>query len=354
MFSNKILLEICPKFMCNICDYVTDKKITLDKHLLSIKHKKLAQINKNQSTYANIKPTLCPKYNCNLCDYSTSKKSSFDNHILSIKHKNKQIVSIIPIMPITKFNCILCNKTYKDNSGLWRHSKKNHDSKNNFKKEFEDIVLSDNDIINMLITENSELKNMIITENSEFKNMILEIVKSGQLNNTINNNSNNNTFNIQFYLNDTCKDAVNLLDFVDSLQVKLTDLEATAHLGYSEGVSRIFINGLNELDASKRPIQCSDLKRETLYIKDQNEWTKEDPNNSHLSNAIKVVSKKNVEQIFEWQKKYPEYNDPESKQSDRYMEMISNIMPSSGTEQEKNMNKIIKNITKEVVIDKNV
>ena len=135
MFSNKILLEICPKFMCNICDYVTDKKITLDKHLLSIKHKKLAQINKNQSTYANIKPTLCPKYNCNLCDYSTSKKSSFDNHILSIKHKNKQIVSIIPIMPITKFNCILCNKTYKDNSGLWRHSKKNHDSKNNFKKD---------------------------------------------------------------------------------------------------------------------------------------------------------------------------------------------------------------------------
>ena len=156
-------------------------------------------------------------------------------------------------------------------------------------------------------------------------------------------------------MNDTCKDAVNLVDFFDSIQVQLDDLEETAKLGYTEGVSRIIINGLNELEVCKRPIHCSDLKRETLYIKDQNEWLKEDTNKSHLSKAIKLVSKKNVQQIFEWQKKYPQYKDPESKQSDRYMEMICNTMDaSSKDEQEKNMNKIIKNITKEVVIDKTI
>jgi hypothetical protein len=143
------------------------------------------------------------------------------------------------------------------------------------------------------------------------------------------------------------------VDFVDSLKVQLDDLEETARLGYTEGVSRIIINGLNELEVCKRPIHCSDAKRETLYIKAQDEWTKEDPDKTHLSKAIKVVSKKNVQQIFEWQKKYPEYRDPESKQSDRYMEMICNTMDASSVqEQNKNMNKIIKNITKEVIIDK--
>ena len=290
---------------------------------------------------------------CIICDLKCSKKGDYMRHILTAKHhKNskkmtnddKMMTNLHQITPNyvkPYFECD-CGKEYAYRQGLSFHKKKCIKQNIVSKKEPD---LTDKDIIKMLITENSE-----------FKNMILEIVKSGQLYNTINNNnSNNNTFNIQFYLNDTCKDAVNLLDFVDSLQVKLTDLEATAQLGYSEGVSRIFINGLNELDASKRPIQCSDLKRETLYIKDQNEWTKEDPNNSHLSNAIKVVNKKNIEQIFEWQKKYPEYNVPDSKQSDRYMEMICNTMnASSKEEQDKNMNKIIKNITKEVVIDKNI
>ena len=184
--------------------------------------------------------------------------------------------------------------------------------------------------------------------------MVLDVVKLVQPVNNTNNNTNNNTFNLQFYLNDTCKDAVNLVDFVDSLQVKIDDLEETAYLGYSEGVSRIFINGLNELEVSKRPIHCSDAKRETLYIRDQGVWEKDDTNKSHLTKAIKVVSKKNVEQIFEWHKKYPEYKNPASKQSDRYMEMICNTMSgSSKEEQDKNIVKIIKNVTKEVIIDKN-
>jgi hypothetical protein len=237
-----------------------------------------------------------------------------------------------------------CGKIYKYRQGLAVHKKKCQNLGEN-----KESNVSDNEIIKLLIKENSD-----------FKNMILDVVKSIQpCNNTTNNvnttNNNNTTFNLQFYLNDTCKDAISLVDFVDSLKVQLQDLEETARLGYSEGVSRIIINGLNELDVCKRPIHCSDLKRETLYIKDQDEWTKEDSDKTHLSKAIKDVSKKNVQQIFEWQKKYPEYKDPDSRQSDRYMEMICNTMnASSKEEQDKNMNKIIKNITKEVVIDKNI
>ena len=299
-------------------------------------------------------PKSATLLHCIICDLKCSKKGDYMRHILTAKHlKNakkmtnddKMMTNLHQITPNyikPYFECD-CGKEYAYRRGLSFHKKKCIKQNIVSKKEPD---LTDKDIIKMLINENSE-----------FKNMILEVVKSVQPsnNNTINNNNNsNNTFNIQLYLNDTCKDAVNFYDFVDSLQVKLKDLEVTAQLGYSEGVSRIFINGLNELDASKRPIHCSDVKRETLYIKEQNEWSKEDSNKSHLSKAIKMVNKKNIEQIFEWQKKYPEYNDPASKQSDRYMEMICNIMPSSGTEQEKNMNKIIKNITKEVVIDKNV
>ena len=156
-------------------------------------------------------------------------------------------------------------------------------------------------------------------------------------------------------MNDTCKDAINLVDFVSSLQVKLKDLEETAKIGYTEGVSRIFINGLNELDVNMRPIHCSDAKRETLYIKNNDEWMKEDDTKSSLTKAIKTVSNKNIKQIVEWQKKYPEYKDPESKQNDKYLHMICNSMSgSSDEEQSKNLNKIIKNITKEVIIDKNI
>ena len=300
----------------------------------------------------NLTPKTPPKFFCENCYFKCCKKSEFERHILTQKHKiltNPD--NIISKKTPLKFICD-CGKEYKHRQSLFFHTKTcqyKHDNKEGSKeKEDKEPDITDKEIIKLLIKENSD-----------FKNMILDVVKSIQPNNnTTNNNTtnnNNNTFNLQVYLNDTCKDAVNLVDFVESLQVKLQDLEETAQIGYTEGVSRIIINGLNDLDVCKRPIHCSDLKRETLYIKDQNEWSKEDADRSHLTKAIKTVSKKNVQQIFEWQKKYPEYNDPDSKQSDRYMEMICNTMnASSAQEQEKNMNKIIKNITKEVVIDKTI
>ena len=275
---------------------------------------------------------------CEFCDYATSRRSNMNNHNSTAKHQKSMVGNDFKQKTSTVYNCKLCNKTYKDNSGLWRHNNKCHFVNKEDESEKPDVI------------------EMLIKENSDFKNIILEIVKTVQPINTTNNTNNNNTtnnFNLQFFLNDTCKDAINLVDFVNSLQVKLKDLEETAVLGYSEGVSRIFINGLNALDINKRPIHCSDAKRETLYIKEHNEWTKEDSDKTHLSQAIKTVGKKNIQQIFEWQKKYPDYNDPSSRDSDRYMKMICNTMSgSTQEEQSKNLDKIIKNITKQVVIDK--
>jgi hypothetical protein len=343
--SNSILLKNniyhCFKFYCYNCNYGTSKKSSYTDHLLSAKH---LLIHKHKSIDKNF------KFYCENCNYGTNNKTHMNSHNLTAKHLKQTIISNIIInidepKSSSEYICLNCNKKYKDYSGLWRHKKKCQQMS---KDSTEPSI---NELVTKLINQNSELQQMLIEQN----NKIFELAKEAKnVTNNV-NTTNNNTFNLQLYLNDTCKDAISLVDFADSLKVHLDDLEETARLGYSEGVSRIIINGLNELEVCKRPIHCSDAKRETLYIKDQNEWLKEDTNKSHLSKAIKVVSKKNVQQIFEWQKKYPEYKDPDSKQSDRYMEMICNTMNGSSTqEQEQNLNKIIKNVTKEVIIDKNI
>jgi hypothetical protein len=282
-----------------------------------------------------------------------------DNHCLSAKHQKSTNSNHFKPELSSIFTCQFCEKKYKDKSGLWRHKKTCMPFKDD---DEEKVEIKPEEKIHSLGKEESEIIKMLIKDNSEMKSIMMEVVKSIQPNATTNNNhcnnNNNNTtnnhFNLQIYLNETCKDAVNLTDFVDSLQVKLKDLEETARLGYSEGVSRIFINGLNELDVCKRPIHCSDAKRETLYVKDKNEWTK-DTDKEKLTNAIKTVGKKNIQQITEWQKKYPEYRDPASRHNDKYLKMLCNAMNgSTDDEQEKNMEKIIRNITKEVVIDKNL
>jgi hypothetical protein len=298
----------------------------------------------------NLVPKITEKITCKKCNYITSRKSQWDRHILTLKHTNgtNETTKFHNISNTTQNHVCLCGNSFNSRTTFWRHKKKCE----KIPKKITEPSITE--LVSKLINQNSELQQILIDQN----NKNFELVKEAKsiINNITNNNTtNNNTFNLQVYLNDTCKDAVNLVDFVQSLQVQLKDLEETARLGYSEGVSRIFINGLNELEVCKRPIHCSDAKRDTLYIKDQDEWLKEDNNKSHLSKAIKIVSNKNVQQIFEWQKKYPEYNDPCSKQSDKYMEMICNTMNgSSSEEQEHNLNKIIKNVTKVVIIDKNV
>ena len=173
--------------------------------------------------------------------------------------------------------------------------------------------------------------------------------------NTTNNTTNNNNqrFNLQFYLNTTCKDAMSIMDFVSQLDVGVKDLEETGRLGFAEGISKIIINGLNQIQVNDRPIHCSDSKRETIYIKNNDEWSKQDEDKLILTNAIKHVASKNMKQINEWTKEHPEYNDPDSRENDKYLQIVSEAM--SGTTKEesiKNYNKIIKNIAKETLIEK--
>jgi len=175
--------------------------------------------------------------------------------------------------------------------------------------------------------------------------------------NNNNNNNNNKTFNLQVFLNETCKDAINLSDFVNQIQVSINDLEETGTLGYAEGISKVFYKyftkNLNDIDYSNRPIHCSDSKRETLYIKDDNQWTKDDEQKTNLTKAIKQVANKNIKKISEWQQLNPEYNNPDSKQNDKYMKIVLNSMSGTTKEEaDKNYEKIVKNIAKEVVIEK--
>ena len=297
----------------------------------------------NETTFT---PKNAAKFECEKCYFGCSKASDWQRHLLTLKHQSETNFTEVAQEKDPTYKCF-CGQILNSRSTIWRHKKKCIQSPCEELQQPNSAPQSvDNEIVKMLIKDNSELKAIM-----------MEVVKSIQPNNTNNSHNNshnttNNHFNLQIYLNETCKDAVNLTDFVNSLQVKLKDLEETARLGYSEGVSKIFINGLNELDVCKRPIHCSDAKRETLYIKDKNEWTK-DADKAKLTSAIKMVGKKNIQQIFEWQKKYPEYNDPASRQNDKYLKMLCNAMNgSTDDEQEKNMEKIIRTITKEVVIDK--
>ena len=188
---------------------------------------------------------------------------------------------------------------------------------------------------------------MLIEQNTK----IIEIAKEGK---HVTNHTTNN-FNINFFLNEQCKDALNIMDFVSSLQLQLKDLEDTGKIGYVEGISKIFIRGIKELDIYKRPIHCSDLKRETLYIKDQDIWEKEDKDKTRIKKAIKFVGSKNIQQIPIWIEQNPQCKNSDSKKNDEYMDLIVNAMIGSTPEEQlDNINKIIKNVSKEVFIDKSI
>ena len=276
---------------------------------------------------------------CKSCNFECSKKSDWDRHIMRPKHLKhlEMIQNDTPkdIKNITQYDCE-CGNTYKHHSGLWRHKKSCDFTKGDSKKD--------------------DLIDYLIKENQEFKNLILELAKkdSSVINNNTNcHNTNNNTFNLNMFLNEKCKDAININDFINNIKMQLTDLENFGDFGYVEGVSRVLIKNLKELDMYSRPIHCSDLKREVLYVKNEDKWTKEDETTPIFKSAIKQVANKNIKQIPVWRDEHPSCLDPQSKQNDVYLKIVSNSM-SGGSQEEmnKNYDKIVKNIAKEVTIEK--
>jgi hypothetical protein len=310
-------------------------------------------------------------FQCDKCDFKCFKKGDWNRHILTQKHQYEPSEpEITPSVTekVQQYTC-LCGEVFNSRTTTWRH-KKNCNKMSVNKIPANKITMTINEIessptmlteemVMKLLNQNNDLQKIIMDQNAKMLELVSKTQIQGshvvqvQTNNSSKVINNTRNFNLNVYLNEVCKEALNLSEFVEGLKVKLLDLEETAQRGYTEGVSRIFINGLNELSENKRPIHCSDLKREVLYIKNEDEWRKEDGSKKEITRAIKRVSNKNIRQINEWQKKYPEFRDPESKESDRYMEMICNTMGgSTDEEQHKNMEKIIRNISREVVIDK--
>jgi hypothetical protein len=303
-------------------------------------------------------PKNATKFQCEYCDFNCCKLSDWSRHIVRPKHKNNEKRYFLSTndktktqkTPDYKFVCD-CGKKYQHNSGLSRHKKKCKDDNNQSMPYIDSNTQLTPELVLKLIEQNKELQQTLIDQN---KTIIELAQKAGSYNTTNTNCGNNNkTFNLQVFLNETCKDAINMTDFVNQIQVSLSELEDTGKLGYAEGISKVFIKNLNEIDYTERPIHCSDSKRETIYIKDSNQWTKDDDNKTSLMKAIKQVANKNMKQITEWQKVHPNYCDPESKDNDKYMNIILNSMSGSTKEEsDKNYEKIAKNIAKEVVINK--
>ena len=287
---------------------------------------------------------------CEKCDYICFKKQHLKQHFLSKKHKNaigNNVENSVNNTETQKHICE-CGKVYQDRSGLWKHKKccQQNSFANSKSKNADNIITPE--LIIEIIKQNKELQQTLIEQNKT----IIDLAQKTGTHNSYNNN-NNKTFNLQLYLNETCKDALNIMDFVNQLQIGIKDLEETGRLGFADGISKIFINGLKQLDVSNRPVHCSDSKREILYIKNNNEWNKEDDERKVLTSAIKHVVNKNIKQIPEWTKVHPDYNDYDSKQNDKYLQIVMESMSGSSQEEaNKNYNKIIKNIAKETVIEK--
>jgi len=275
---------------------------------------------------------------CEKCDFITCNKKDYSRHIVTRKHiiNHSQCFSIEKPQK-NPYKCI-CGKIYKENSGLWRHKKVcDFDEKN------ENTISHD---------KNEKLIEYLMKENKEIKEMILEIVKNGITNTNTNHshntttNSHNKAFNLNFFLNETCKNAMNITDFVDSIKLQLTDLMEVGELGYVEGISKIIVKNLNNLDETIRPVHCTDKKRETMYVKDQGEWSKEDDNKTRLKKAINKVADKNIRLLPQFREKYPEYRNASSKISDVHDKLVIEVMETDNDKKEK----IIKNISKATTI----
>jgi Txe/YoeB family toxin of Txe-Axe toxin-antitoxin module len=293
-------------------------------------------------------PKVANKFVCSCCHYTTCKKSSYEKHIITDKHKKRENDSKMVENDsnlgekVAHFICN-CGKVYKYDSGYYRHKKVCQKINKN------DIDTSDKDqLILMLIKQNSEL----IKETSDFKNIMMEVMKNGTHNtNTTTTNSHNKAFNLQFFLNETCKDAMNITDFVESIQLQLSDLEKVGEIGYVEGISNIIVKNLNALDVTQRPVHCTDKKRETIYIKDEDKWEKDEEKNK-IRKVIKKVATKNARLIQKFKEKHPDYNEYHSKYSTQYHKLIIESLGGSGDNDLEKEDKIIRNIAKNIVVDK--
>ena len=314
-------------------------------------------------------------FECKYCDFKCSKKGDYTRHLLTRKHQKATATTEITSKNTSNNFLCNCGKTYKERTALWRHKKKcSFEETKEIKEEITEIT-EDIDyklLLLKMMEQNKELQNTIVNQQQEYQNTIVNqqqeyqksqqeyqqtikemIPKIGNNNTTTNTTNNNNQFNLQMFLNEDCKNALNIKDFVNSLQLSIKDLTDTGKLGYVDGISRIFVNALNDMDVTERPIHCTDLKRETVYIKDADKWEKEGSENPKLKKTIRDIENKNIRMIPKWQEENPESRIMDTRQADEFMEISINAL-GGNEEKGKSEKKIVKNVLKEVMIDKNV
>jgi hypothetical protein len=286
------------------------------------------------------------KFKCEYCDYVTCKKNNLNKHFLSQKHiitskyfeAQKKVAAPYPV-------CV-CGKTYKHRQSLHTHRKTCAVVAAELVTPVTEPMNLSSDVLMELIRQNKDLQNVLVEQN----NKIMEMSKPRQV---VINNTTNNQFNLQVFLNEQCKDALNIMDFVNSLQLQVKDFETTGRLGFVEGISRIIVNGLKQIDVHKRPIHCTDVKRETLYIKDQDLWEKANPDKNKLKQAVNMVAQKNLRQLPKWQEENPDCTNINAKENETYLQLsLAALGGRTPEEDAKYMDKIVRNVLKEVVIDK--
>ena len=379
-------IENAPKnsivYECKQCHYKTYHKGDYTKHISTLKHKKndnlgILEINGNEKspsqsklpvTISNDAPIESAilnvhgyKFTCELCNYNTNNKRDLNRHIITLKHiqnSNNRVEQKINI-------CAKCNKQFTTTSGLWKHRKKCEiietiiNINNNISVELiKEVIKESKELQNVLLEQNKELQNKLFEKDNiliEQNNKLIELAKNPSVvnNNNTTNNTNNNQFNLQFYLNETCKDAMNIVDFVNSLTVTTEDFETTGKLGFVEGISRIFIKALKHMEKEKLPIHCTDLKRETVYIKDKNIWEKENDDKRKLKWTIDRIAQLNLNQNQSWLEKYPICKENNTKENEEFTAMALVALGGRGEEEDdKFRQKIMRNVLKEVVMDK--
>ncbi len=288
---------------------------------------------------------------CELCDFACSKKSNYDRHLSTKKHLNaSNCLQNKCDIEQTIFKCS-CGLVYKHRQSLSTHKKKCKIINAVISEELIPPEESKNElkVLTNLVLEVLKQNNELQKQNNELQKQMSVSCKETTINNT-HTNSHNKTFNLNFFLNEQCKDAMNLSEFVNKIHLKLSDLENVGKLGYVEGISQIIINQLNDTDMYKRPMHCSDVKREVLYIKDDNKWEKDDPNNTKIKKVVKEVEKKNMGLITDWTCHHPHHKESTSHENDTYLKLI--IASTDGDED--NVSNVIKKITKNVAIDKDI
>jgi len=386
------------KYFCENCHYTSYRKSDFAKHMSTRKHlEKSLEINGYQKKLSNFL-----LYECLHCNFTTNCKTNYDKHLLTDKHKKNSIILIEYTTKEIKHICSQCNKEYKNYSGLWKHNKtcvatKNETNQevngnveplqNTFvsgniiskeiftpqlfmevlkqSKELQDVLVEqnkelqnklmekENELHNKLLEKETELHNKLLEQNEQNHKQIIELTKKQTTNINTQNNNTNQQFNLQFFLNETCKDAMNIMDFVNSLKLTTDDFETTGKLGFIDGISRIFIKELKKLETEKLPIHCTDLKRETVYIKDNNIWEKENEEKNKLKWTIDRIAQLNFNQNQNWQEKYPECRENNTKANEKFFSLTSVALGGKGKDEEdKYREKIMKNVLKEVVLDK--